>query len=203
MARALTIAAFTALALTACAKSEDADIKVLRNDVSAAPPSANLDEPEAAKDPLESLGDAAIAAAIRADADANGGFSESPRWLMRRIDLNGDGTEEAVAYVIDRNFCGSGGCSLYVLTQQGGAWTISDEIGPAQLPIWQLDPGADGWAALGVSIRGGGAKPAMMSVPHDSNGYADNPTVAPARSVEIGTRTPILDEQEGTPLPAP
>ena len=142
-----------------------------------------------------------VAEALRAKVSADGGVSDTAKWLVAHTDLNGDGTDEALAYVFDPMFCGTGGCSLYVLGQQDGQWAVIDTIGPARLPIYRLDAGPDGWATLGVTIGGGGAQPAVMTVAHDAKGYADNPTVAPAKVVVVSGKNPILPDDEGVPLP--
>src|SRR5690349_1221652 len=107
--RSILAAVAIAAALSACAKSEDADIKVLRNDVDVAPQvntaTAVPADPVEGAQPLTEQG---IAAAIREDAAANGGLSSDARWLVARRDLNGDGREEALVYLIEPMFCGSG-----------------------------------------------------------------------------------------------
>lgn len=200
MRRALAAAMVAAVVLTGCARSEDADTKVLRNDIDNAP--AALPAEPANDAAAAPMGEAGIAAALRKDAAGDGGFGETPKWMMERADLNGDGVDEALAYVLDPMFCGTGGCTLYVLGQKDGAWSVISKIGPSRLPIYKLDAGPDGWVNLGVTIGGGGAAPSVMSVPHDSNGYADNPTVAPAKPVEVAGKEALIADGEGAPLPA-
>lgn len=110
-------------------------------------------------------------------------------------DLNGDGEAEVLAYAVDPNICGSGGCSLYVLRKAGNSYRVISEIGPSQLPVYRLDAGPDGWAALGVTVYGGGMPEAVMAVPHEESGYAPNPTVDPASPVEPGAAPVIIAEQ--------
>ena len=107
-------------------------------------------------------------------------------------DLDGDGTDEVLAYAMGPMLCGTGGCGLYVLRRAGSGYRILDEIGPSQLPVYKLAPGADGWAEIGVTVYGGGMPEQVMAVPHDAAGYADNPTVAPARSVTASTDDVII-----------
>ncbi|MEN3971827.1 hypothetical protein WJS89_04015 [Sphingomicrobium sp. XHP0235] len=119
----------------------------------------------------------------------------SPDGLTLQIgtaDLDDDGTDEVLAYAMGPMLCGTGGCGLYVLRRAGDGYRILDEIGPSQLPVYELAPGADGWAELGVTVYGGGMGEQVMAVPHDAAGYADNPTVAPARPVTTSTDTVII-----------
>ncbi|MBA3670190.1 MAG: hypothetical protein H0W71_09050 [Sphingomonas sp.] len=118
-------------------------------------------------------------------------------YLAAFNDLDGDGTKEGLLYLIDPASCGSGGCSLYVFQGNGkGGWTISDTIGPAQLPVFKLDHKTDKWADLGVSVSGGGIPAALMAVPHGARGYAPNPTVDPAKPTEAaGALLLIADDK--------
>lgn len=196
----LIAAALLAAALAGCARSEDADVKVARNDVDNPPVAANIAAVETRDMPASD--DSAIAKVLREDAAPDGGLSSDARWIVAKSDLDRDGSPEALAYVIDKTFCGTGGCQLYVLDQQDQGWVIADKIGPAQLPVYQLDSGPDGWSVLGVTIGGGGAQRSVMTVSHDTKGYIDNPTVAPAKVVTVSGIEPLLPDQEGTPLPA-
>jgi hypothetical protein len=188
-----------AASLAGCARSEPADTKVARNDIDKAPIAANVDS--AIDQAVPSFNEAAVADAIRKKVADSGAFADTAKWMIAHTDLNGDGVDEAVAYVVDPGYCGTGGCSLYILGQQNGAWSVTDVIGPSRLPIYRLDPGSDGWASLGVSVGGGGIEGGVMSVPHDSKGYADNPTVAPAAPAQVGAQEPIIPDEDGTPLP--
>lgn len=196
----LVAAALLATAIGGCAKVEDADTKILRNDVDN-PPAATKIVTAQTRD-MPASDDSAIANVLRKDAAPDGGLSKDARWIVAKTDLDRDGSPEALAYVLDPALCGSGGCTLYVLDQQDQGWVIADKIGPAQLPVYKLDSGPDGWSVLGVTIGGGGAQPAVMTVSHDPKGYIDNPTVAPAKPVTVSGVDPLLPDQEGTPLPA-
>lgn len=188
---------FPVLLIAGCARSEDADTKIARNDVDL--PAVNIDS--AIEEAIPASNDAPIADAIRQKLTADGGLSPTAKWLVARTDLNGDGTDEALAYVIDPMFCGTGGCSLYVLGENNGAWSVTDVIGPSRLPLYRLGPGPDGWSAIGVTVGGGGAQSAVMAVPHDAKGYARNPTVEPAKSAPISGQRPLIAEEEGAPMP--
>ena len=169
-------------ALAGCARSDDASIPVNRADADVLPadmpvPVPSVEEPSAA--------DTQVAAALRQHLAKEDGLTDNARWLMTRADLNGDGTNEALAYVVDPMHCGTGGCLLFILADRGaGKWEVTDVIGPSQLPVYQLPKDADGWTMLGISVGGGGAKPAVMGVAHSADGYVANPTAAPAKETK-------------------
>ena len=54
-----------------------------------------------------------------------------------------------------------------------------------------------------MTIGGGGAQAAVMTVAHDGKGYVDNPTVAPAKVVVVSDQNPLLADEEGAKLPRP
>lgn len=118
--------------------------------------------------------------------------------LIGYSDLDGSGAEEALVWLRAPGWCGTGGCPLYVLQFAPEAWHVTDQISVTRPPVYKLAPGADGWAELGISVGGGGMKAAVMAVPHGEDGYASNPTVAPARPVDPGVAPILIDEP---PLP--
>lgn len=114
--------------------------------------------------------------------------------LSGSADLDGDGEDEILAYPMGAGICGTGGCGLYVLRKAGSSYRILDELSVAQLPIYKLPAGDDGWAELGVTVYGGGMPEAVMAVPHSAAGYAANPTVPPAYEVDPGDAPIIIAE---------
>lgn len=46
------------------------------------------------------------------------------RYLIAFEDLNSDGTEEAIAYLLGPSWCGSGGCTTLVLAKSGQSWRV-------------------------------------------------------------------------------
>lgn len=99
-------------------------------------------------------------------------------------DLDGDGTDELLAYVGGPMLCGTGGCNLVVLKDDGTNFTKIGDISVAQMPVGVLDTTTNGMRDLAVSVAGGGAKAGIMKVPFDGKAYAGNPTVAPATPVD-------------------
>lgn len=124
------------------------------------------------------------------DVDEKAGF------ITAWSDLNGDGKDEALVYLVDPGTCGSGGCNLYVLTDGGdGSWAVESHMTITHPPIYRLPRGKDGWAELGVTVSGGGLARMVMAVPHGSSGYALNPTVPPARAVDPGNAEVLISQE--------
>lgn len=114
-----------------------------------------------------------------------------------RADLDGDGRNEVLAYVGGPMVCGTGGCNLVVLKDDGKAFAKVGNISVSQMPVGVLESRTNGWRDLAVTTYGGGAKERIMKVPFDGRKYAQNPTVAPASEVEtIGTEVIAEGELE-------
>lgn len=125
------------------------------------------------------------------------------RYVAAFRDLDGDGTPEAVVYLVGRSWCGSGGCEALILTRDGGSWRIVTEITIAQLPIRVLTDTSHGWRSIGVWVQGGGIQPGHEAeLRFDGRSYPRNPSVPPARQLEgnPGGEVLISSTRDATPL---
>ena len=96
-------------------------------------------------------------------------------------DLNGDRRAEALLYVTDPDYCGSGGCTLTVLSPNGSSYRVVLRSTVTQLPIRVLPTSTRGWRDLGVTVSGGGiTRPYVASLRFNGNRYPGNPAVPPA-----------------------
>lgn len=96
-------------------------------------------------------------------------------------DLNGDGRKEIFVYVTDPGYCGSGGCTLLILSPQGTGYRVVLRSTVTQLPISLLPTSTRGWRDLGVTVSGGGiTQPYMARLRFAGHRYPSNPTVPPA-----------------------
>ena len=108
------------------------------------------------------------------------------RYIATFRDLNGDGTPEAIVYLIGNGWCGSGGCNTLVLARAGDAWKVLGNTTITRPPIRVLSRTAHGWHSIGVWVQGGGIQPGYQAeLPFDGKGYPGNPTVPPARKLEV------------------
>ncbi len=95
-----------------------------------------------------------------------------------RVDLDGDGTDEILAYASGAMLCGTGGCELLVLKSENGSYRVVGDLSVVQLPVGVLDTKTQGWRDLAVSVSGGGMPGAIRRVPFEGTRYASNPTDA-------------------------
>jgi hypothetical protein len=167
--------------------------------VTEAPPASAPSEspPAMATAAADALGQA-IRAELGPDYEAN--------YFAGRFDLNGDGQDEVVAYLAGPMVCGTGGCTVFVLTPSGSGYSLVGRISVAQTPIRVSPRVANGWRNLVIAIRGGGSQSANAELEFDGASYASNPTVPPAVPLVDLAGTEILvgdfqSYEDGIPVP--
>lgn len=120
-----------------------------------------------------------------AKGDAVGSFVQqtldTSNYKRADADLNGDGRLESFLYVTDQDYCGSGGCTLLVLSPKGSSYRVILRSTVTQLPIRVLSTSTRGWSDIGVTVAGGGiTRPYVARLRFNGNRYPGNPTVPPA-----------------------
>lgn len=102
---------------------------------------------------------------------------ETPRHRAAFFDLNDDGIDEAIVYLTDRDWCGSGGCTLLVLRKLLSSWQLVSKTTVVNTPIRALNDKAHGWRTLTVTVRGGGVgRPHEAALRFDGHSYPTNPS---------------------------
>jgi hypothetical protein len=128
---------------------------------------------------------------------------KSTRYLAVFRDLNGDGVPEAIVYLIGRQWCGSGGCHLFILQKSSGSWETVTSMTIINPPIRVLDRKWNGWHSLGVRVQGGGIHPGYEAeLRFNGKTYPKNPSVPPARRVagDLAGEVVIKDADSPKPL---
>ena len=122
-------------------------------------------------------------------------------WRAAAVDLDGDGADEVVAYVMGGMWCGSGGCNALILAPEGDGWRVVTETSVTQTPIRVLDTSTNGWRDLSVGVGGGGRESGQVRLTFDGAGYATNPTVEGLEQVDPSAGEELIPEGAGEPLP--
>lgn len=138
-----------------------------------------------------------VQARIRASEPAPAHYSRA------LADLNGDHAPEALVYLSGRDWCGSGGCNLYILHRQAGRWQLVNSVTIAKPPIRIMATKSRGWSDIGVYVSGGGITHGYEAVLRFSGvRYPGNPTVAPAFRAGKGAegRTVIPRDVKALPV---
>lgn len=129
--------------------------------------------------------------------------NEDTRIAVALVDLNGDRREEALVYVMGRDWCGSGGCNLWILRFENRRWKMITDVSIARRPIRIFNRRHNGWSDIGVYVRGGGVINGYEAALHYERGtYPSNPSLITAdpRSPQLGGRIVIDTEDQGRAL---
>ena len=119
---------------------------------------------------------------LKTDLEKNLIDSISRKFIFFEYDLDDDGNKEIFVGLIGPYFCGSGGCSPYILDNQGNIithFTVSD------YPIVVDNNKTNGWKDL--FIRSGGKD---RIVKFDGKKYPSNPSTQPALKITPGDGLP-------------
>jgi len=115
-------------------------------------------------------------------------------YKQARADLNGDGRPEILLYVTDADSCGSGGCSLVVLSPQGNSYRAVLHSTVTQLPIRLFPTFTPGWRDIGVTVSGAGiTKRYTALLRFNGRPYPNNPTVPPATPLRKPSGKVLID----------
>ncbi len=186
-----------ALALTACGQAATPEPTAPQ------PPAATTPAATPAPPTPPQAAPAGLEAALRGLHADDGALT----YAQASVDLNGDGTDEVLAYVMGPMVCGSGGCNLYVLAPDGGnggeGWRVVTRTSVTRTPVGVLTTSTNGWRDLAVSIGGGGANAGWVRLTFDGRTYPSNPTAPPATPLDgpPDVTTLIASDPEVRPLP--
>jgi hypothetical protein len=104
------------------------------------------------------------------------------RYYAAFVDLEDNGTQDAVVYVTGRLWCGSGGCVTFVLAPKGSSYRVVSKILITRPPICVLATKTNGWHDLAVRVQGGGVVRSYEArLPFDGRSYPVSPAMPSAQ----------------------
>lgn len=107
-----------------------------------------------------------------------------------QIDLDADGNEDALVLMNGKSgYCGSGGCTLFVLQAVDDDFRKIGAVRVVNRPIYLRKTSHHGLLDLLVRVRGGGASPGFAALEFDGQSYPAGPVEA---SVEIEPTDKVL-----------
>jgi hypothetical protein len=95
------------------------------------------------------------------------------RYIYNVVDLNGDGNQEALVYLLGSIFCGSGGCNLFLFSQGKQGYTLVNTFPISRLPVIVSPQKTNGWHNLIRPESGGGAPPSNVLHVFDGKHYVE------------------------------
>jgi hypothetical protein len=141
-----------------------------------------------------SLDEQSLRAFLQTKAD-----DKDTRYVAVLRDLNGDGTPEALAYLVGNEWCGSGGCNLFVLRKAGDSWSVVSSVSITYPPVQMLSTVANGWHDLTVHVGGGGARPGVVTLRFNGKAYRKRP-LGPKASKKPSGEVIIGSWEDAKPL---
>jgi hypothetical protein len=120
------------------------------------------------------------------------------RYFSAFVDLNADGIDEAIVYLVGRGWCGSGGCRMLILTPEGDSYRILAKTTITHPPIRVLARVSHGWRSVSIWVRGGGILQGYeVELQFDGKTYESNPNLAPRLSEGVPGQVVIPDYTYG------
>lgn len=92
-------------------------------------------------------------------------------FLFEEVDLNGDGEKEIFITFLNSNFCGSGGCTFFLIKRDG---SIITKFSVTRAPIFAEKNPNNEWSTLLVYDRG-----ELKELNYKNGSYPNNPSVLP------------------------
>lgn len=118
------------------------------------------------------------------------------RYLYNSIDLNGDGRDEKLVYLVGSSTCGTGGCTMLIFRATGQGYSLISRHTIVNNPIVVSTKKTKGWRDIVLFVAGGGAKPSYHTLKFDGSAYPSNPSTAPQVSPgTIISGTAIIADQ--------
>jgi hypothetical protein len=103
--------------------------------------------------------------------------------------------------MLGRSWCGSGGCTMLILTPTANGWRNVARTTITSAPIRLLSTRNRGWRDVAVRVAGGGIPAREVVLRFNGRGYPGNPSlVAASRGRAAPGRVVISDADEGRPL---
>lgn len=129
---------------------------------------------------FEAEPDAAIEAAIlkaspayvKAVVDAKD-RSAWARYIYSRVDLNGDGRDEVLVYLLGSVFCGTGGCTMQVFTRAEDGYALVGNFPTSRTPVSVSAAKTGGWNDILRLESGGGMAPSYVRHAFDGTQYVE------------------------------
>lgn len=116
--------------------------------------------------------------------------AEQRSYQLDAYDLNNDGSLEYFIGFTNDYFCGSGGCTYYLLSHEGDIISL---FSVSRAPFYVLPSRTNGWSDLAINSNSG-----MRKLMFDGTSYPPNPADLPAfdDSIQSTDTTTVLKDAQ-------
>ncbi len=123
-------------------------------------------------------------------------------YVHARSDLDGDGRQDVLVYLMGPYVCGTGGCTLQVFRQEARGYRLVTSFPTSRLPVIVSGARHHGWRDLWRRQSGGGAPATWVREAFDGREYVEKQRIpaaggAPAGTTVLGGNPSLAD---GAPL---
>lgn len=108
-------------------------------------------------------------------------------YVYSRVDLNGDGKDEVLVYLMGPFFCGTGGCNLQLFTNADEGYSLVSEFAITRSPVIVSAETSEGWNDVIRLESGGGAPPTYVTHTFDGSRYIERDRVPAGDKAPEGT----------------
>ena len=111
---------------------------------------------------------------------------KTTQYFAVTVSLHDDASLQEIVYLQNDGWCGSGGCTLLILNQQGYSYdyTVVSKIMGARPPVHVLSTETKGWHDLSVGVQGGGIVHAYEAkLRFNGRSYPISPTMPSAQAL--------------------
>lgn len=108
-------------------------------------------------------------------------------YVHARTDLNGDGRQDVLVYLMGPYVCGTGGCTLQVYRQEATGYRLITSFPTSRLPVIVPAASRNRWRDLWRRQSGGGAPAIWVREVFDGRGYRSRERIPAAGGAPAGT----------------
>lgn len=137
----------------------------------------------------------------RPQGSAAGGMGRVS-YVYGRTDLDGDGRQDVLVYLMGPYVCGTGGCTLQVFRQEARGYRLISSFPTSRLPVIVPEARRNRWRDLWRLQSGGGAPATWVREVFDGRGYRSKERIPAAGRQPAGTAvlSGVPSLADGAPL---
>ncbi len=123
-------------------------------------------------------------------------------YVHARTDLDGDGRQDVLVYLMGPYVCGTGGCTLQVFRQEARGYRLISSFPTSRLPVIVPEARRNRWRDLWRLQSGGGAPATWVREVFDGRGYRSKERIPAAGRQPAGTAvlSGVPSLADGAPL---
>ncbi|WP_216920812.1 META domain-containing protein [Synechococcus sp. CCAP 1479/9] len=123
-------------------------------------------------------------------------------YVYGRTDLDGDGRQDVLVYLMGPYVCGTGGCTLQVFRQEARGYRLITSFPTSRLPVIVPEARRNRWRDLWRLQSGGGAPATWVREVFDGRGYRSKERIPAAGRQPAGTAvlSGVPSLADGAPL---